>query len=280
MSGGHVYFIGAGPGAPDLITVRGRDLIAAADLVIYADSLVHPGIAAYAQPSAEIIGSAALTLEQTTTRMITAAGEGKIVARVQSGDPSVYGALHEQLAVLAVRGVPFTVVPGVSSAFAAAALLESELTVPDVSQTVILTRLSGRASAVPEKERLRDLASHQASLVIFLSIAMIEQVVTELCEGGYPPETPAAVVYRATWEDERVLRGTLADIASKAKAAKLQLQSLILVGRALDPLLHATGAAHRSRLYDPSYTQRHRKAVRSARPVRTRGGTVQGTQGS
>jgi precorrin-4/cobalt-precorrin-4 C11-methyltransferase len=265
MSEGHVYFIGAGPGAPDLITVRGRDLIASAGLVIYADSLVHPGVAAYARPDAEVIGSASLTLEEATARMLDAAAAGRTVARVQSGDPAIYGAIQEQMAVLDEHGVPYTVVPGVSSAFAAAALLQAELTVPDVTQTVIFTRISGRASAVPEKEALRDLAAHQASLVIFLSIAMIEQVVAELVAGGYPVETPAAVVYRATWEDERVLRGTLADIAKKAKAAKLQLQSLILVGRALDPLLHAAGVVHRSRLYDPSYTQRHRKAVRPGR---------------
>lgn len=260
MATGHVYIIGAGPGAPDLITVRGRDLIARADLVIYADSLVHPGVAAYARPDAEVIGSAALTLEEQAERMLAAARAGGIVARVQSGDPAIYGAMHEQLRLLEQNGVPFTIVPGVSSAFAAAALLQAELTVPEVAQTVIFTRISGR-TPVPERERLRDLAAHQASLVIFLSIPLIEQVVAELLAGGYPEETPAAVVYRATWEEELVLRGTLATIAQHAKAAKLQLQSLILVGRALDPLLRST-AAHRSNLYHPAYTQRHRSGCR------------------
>jgi len=262
MSSGEVYFIGAGPGAPDLMTLRGRDLIARADLVIYADSLVHPDIAAVAKPGAEVLGSASLTLEQTMARILAAVAAGKIVARIQSGDPSVYGALHEQMAVLAEHSVLYTIVPGVSSAFAAAALLQAELTVPTVTQTVIFTRMSGRASAVPEREALRDLAVHQASLVIFLSIPLIEQVVEELTLGGYPVDTPAAVVYRASWDDELILLGTLSDIAAQAKAAKLQLQSLILVGRALDPLLRAIPAAHRSRLYSPSFTQRHRKAER------------------
>jgi precorrin-4/cobalt-precorrin-4 C11-methyltransferase len=257
---GHVYIVGAGPGAPDLITVRGRDLIARANLVIYADSLVHPGVAAYARADAEVIGSKALTLEQQTARMLAAAREGKIVARVQSGDPSIYGAMHEQLAVLEANDVPYTIVPGVSSAFAAAALLGVELTVPDVAQTAIFTRISGRTS-VPEPEALRSLAAHHTSLVIFLSIPLIEKVVDELLAGGYTPETPAAVVYRATWEDELVLRGTLADIAGQAKAHNLQLQALILVGEAVGgPTLRAN-AAHRSNLYDPAYTQRHRKGV-------------------
>jgi len=251
VTAGHVYFIGAGPGAPDLITVRGRDLIGRAHLVIYADSLVHPGIAAYALPGAEVLGSAALTLEETTQRMIAAVAEGKTVARIQSGDPSIYGAMHEQLAVLELNDVPYTIVPGVSSAFAAAALLNAELTVPQVAQSVIFTRMSGR-TPVPELERLRDLARHQTSLVIFLSIPMIEAVVGELLEGGYPQETPAAVVYRATWEDEQVLRGTLADIAGKSKAAGLQLQALSLQRR----------PRHMSRCA-PYSRERNRRPVRS-----------------
>ncbi|HLZ72425.1 MAG TPA: precorrin-4 C(11)-methyltransferase [Dehalococcoidia bacterium] len=258
MTGGHVFFIGAGPGAPDLLTLRGREIIGKADLVIYADSLVHPGVAAFAPPGAEVIGSAALTLEQTTAKLIEAARAGKTVARLQSGDPSIYGAMHEQLQLLEAAGVPCTIVPGVSSAFAAAAVLGRELTVPDVSQTVIFTRMAGRTS-LPAGERLSDLAVHGATLVIFLSIPLIERVVEELRAGGYPPETPAAVVYRATWEDELVLRGTLDDIAQQSKAAKLQLQALILVGRALDPALRKAEVRHRSNLYDPAYTQRHRQ---------------------
>jgi precorrin-4/cobalt-precorrin-4 C11-methyltransferase len=260
VSEGHVYIVGAGPGAADLITVRGRDVIARADLVIYADSLVHPDVAAYARPDAEVIGSKALTLEEQTERMLAAAREGKSVARVQSGDPSIYGAMHEQLAVLEANGVPYTIVPGVSSAFAAAAALGVEFTVPDVAQTAIFTRISGRTQ-VPEPEALRSLAAHRTSLVIFLSIPLIEQVVEELLAGGYPADTPAAVVYRATWEDELVLRGTLMDIAAQTKAHKLQLQALILVGPAIAGPALRSRESHRSNLYDPAYTQRHRKGV-------------------
>lgn len=261
MTPGHVYFIGAGPGAPDLITLRGRDIIAHADLVIYADSLVHPGITTYARSDAEVIGSKALTLEEQMQRILDAARAGKTVARVQSGDPSIYGAMHEQLAVLEASGVPYTIVPGVSSAFAAAALLGVELTVPDVTQTVIFTRMAGR-TPVPESEALRSLAAHRASLVIFLSIPMIEKVVAELIAGGYPEETPAAVVYRATWEDELILRGTLADIAAQAKAHNLQLHALILVGAAIAGAELRTHETHRSNLYHPAYTQRHRKGAK------------------
>ncbi len=261
MTDGTVYFIGAGPGAPDLITVRGRDLIGRADVVIYADSLVHPGVAAYARPDAEVHGSATLSLEEIVGRMLAAVRAGKTVARVHSGDPSIYGAMHEQLAQLNREGVTYEIVPGVSSAFAAAAALGVELTVPGVSQTVILSRHAGR-TGVPERENLPSLAAHGATLVLFLSVMMVEQVVRELLEGGYPPETPAAAVYRVTWEDELILRGTLADLATRVKHAKLQLHTLILVGPAVDPHLVA-GATHRSNLYDAAYSHRHRRGVRS-----------------
>jgi precorrin-4/cobalt-precorrin-4 C11-methyltransferase len=256
---GFVSFIGAGPGAPDLLTIRGKERIERADVVIYADSLVHPGIAAYARPEAIIRGSASLTLEETVDLMVGSARDGKRVARVQSGDPSVYGAMHEQLARLESAGIPYEIIPGVSAAFAAAAALRVELTVPDVTQTVIFTRLAGRVP-MPEKEALRDLAAHRASLAVFLSIPMIDQVVEELLLGGYTPDTPAAVVYRVTWENEQIIRGTLSDIAARSKAAKLQLQALILVGPALDEALRSHGTDHRSNLYNPAYTQRHRRA--------------------
>jgi precorrin-4/cobalt-precorrin-4 C11-methyltransferase len=255
---GMVSFIGAGPGAPDLITIRGRERIAAADVVIYADSLVHPGIAAYAKPGADVVGSAALTLEEALALMLNAARSGRNVARVQSGDPSIYGALHEQLAALEREGIPYEIVPGVSSAFAAAAALHAELTVPDVSQTVIFTRLGARTT-VPEAERLRDLAAHGATIAVFLSIPLIERVVEELLAGGYTAETPAAAIYRVSWEDEQILRGTLSDIASKVKDAGLQLQTLVLVGSALDP--SPARSTHRSNLYNPAFTQRHRHAT-------------------
>lgn len=257
MTVGKVYIIGAGPGAPDLITIRGREVLERADVIIYADSLVDPRLCAYARPGAEIYGSAQLTLEEIMALILSAAQSGKTVARVHSGDPAIYGAIHEQVAILEQAGIPYEIIPGVSSAFAAAARLGVELTVPDVSQTVIFTRQPGR-TAVPERERLRDLARHQATLVLFLSVAHIAAVVTELREGGYPEDTPVAVIYRATWPDELVLQGTLADIAQKVKQAKLQVHAIILVGRALDPALRR-GEGYRSNLYRAEFSHRYRQ---------------------
>jgi precorrin-4 C11-methyltransferase len=259
---GHVYFVGAGPGAPDLITLRGRAILDRADLIIFADSLVDPRICEGARPDAEIIGSSSLALGEVTTRMVAAAREGKMVARLQSGDPAIYGAIHEQIARLDAAGVPWTIVPGVSSAFAAAAQLGVELTVPRVAQTVILTRISGRASPVPEGESLRSLAAHGTSLVLFLSVTHLLRVVRELTAGGYAPDTPVAVVYRVTWPDEAVIRGTLADIRAKVRAAGWTRQALILVGPALAP----DRDGQRSRLYSEDYTHLFRKASR--RPPR------------
>jgi precorrin-4 C11-methyltransferase len=256
MTPGVVYFIGAGPGDPDLLTVKGRRLIEQADLVVWADSLIHPDLLALARPEAEVVGSAALTLEQIVDRLVQAARAGRRIARLQSGDPSIYGALCEQQVALTRAGVAYEIVPGVSSAFAAAARLGTELTVPDVAQTVILTRLANRTTTVPNTERLRDLARHGATLVLFLSASVVEQAVQELLAGGYPAETPAAVVYRATWPDEQVIRGTLADIAPALRAARLTKQALILVGPALDP-----ANAGRSHLYRPDYTHLFRKAA-------------------
>jgi len=255
---GHVYFIGAGPGAPDLITVRGRAILERADVVIYADSLVDPRLCAYARPDAEILGSSSLTLEEICERMVEASREGKLVARLQSGDPAVYGAIHEQIARLDEASVAWSIVPGVSSAFAAAAALGVELTVPEVSQTIIFSRISGRASSVPEREDLRGLAAHRASLVLFLSIVQIKRVVDELLAGGYPPETPVAVVHRVSWPDEAVLRGTLSDIAGKVREAQWNKQALILVGAALGDETREDG--RRSRLYSADYTHLFRRA--------------------
>lgn len=261
VTSGTVYIIGAGPGAPDLLTLRGRDVIARADVVVYADSLVHPGVAAFARPDAEVYGSATRTLEEVMAIVLAAVREGKTVARLHSGDPSIYGAVHEQIAVLEREGVPYEIVPGVSSAFAAAARLGVELTVPDVTQTVIFTRQAGR-TAVPERERLRDLAAHGCSLVLFLSVALIDRVVAELRAAGYADDTPVAVVYRVSWEDERVLRGTLADIGAQVKEARVQLQALILVGPALD-LDRRAAEQRRSNLYSPGYSHRHRRGTRA-----------------
>jgi precorrin-4/cobalt-precorrin-4 C11-methyltransferase len=256
-SSGHVYFIGAGPGAPDLLTLRGKALIERADVVLYADSLVDPRLTEFARPDAEIVGSAGLTLEELTERIVQAALEGKQIARLQSGDPSIYGAMHEQIVRLNAAGVAWTIVPGVSSAFAAAAVLGVELTVPEIAQTVIMTRISGKASPVPQGEDLRSLAAHGATLVLFLSITHIARVVQELMEGGYPPETPVAGVYRATWPDEEILRGSLAGFREQVRAARWTRQALILVGPALAEIADDD---RRSRLYAGDFSHLFRTA--------------------
>lgn len=250
---GKVYFIGAGPGDPELLTLRGRRLIGEADLVLYADSLVSPAIIEFARPEAEIAGTADQTLEAIVDRMLAACRAGRTVARVHSGDPTLYGALHEQMAALEEAGIDYEIVPGVSSAFAAAAALRAELTVPEVAQTVIFTRLPSRTAGVPN-ERLRELAAHGATMAIFLSVTAIERVVAELAAGGYPAETPAAVVYRVSWPDQLVLRGTLADIAGLARQAGLKRQALIMVGQVLDPALRRLAGERRSKLYSPAHT--------------------------
>jgi precorrin-4/cobalt-precorrin-4 C11-methyltransferase len=208
------------------------------------------------------VDNSGMTLEETTAVMVQAVRAGRRVVRVQSGDPSLYGAIHEQMAALDRAGIRYTIVPGVSSAFAAAASLEVELTVPEVSQTVIFTRLPGRTS-VPAGEGLRDLATHGATLAIFLSITRIRKVCDELRAGGYTADTPVAVVHRASWPDELVLQGSLADIADKVKQAGLKAQALILVGRAVDRDLRRrtqeSDIALRSNLYDPGYTHTYRR---------------------
>lgn len=249
-----VYFIGAGPGDPELLTIKAKRIMEQADVIIYADSLVSPEICGYARPGAEIHRSASLTLEEITDIIVKAVGEGKTVARLHSGDPGIYGAIREQMMVLDDHGIEYEVVPGVSSLFAAAAALKSELTVPELSQTVIITRLEGR-TPVPEREALRRLAAHQATMAIFLSASMVAEVVAELTAGGYPPGTPAAVVYRASWEDEIVLRATLDTLAESVKAAGITKQAIILVGE----FLEAKKTATHSQLYDGSFKHGYRQ---------------------
>ncbi|MCL4367580.1 MAG: precorrin-4 C(11)-methyltransferase [Actinobacteria bacterium] len=252
-----VYFIGAGPGALDLMTVRAQRIIQSADLILYADSLVNEEVGTLAKPGAEVVGSSGLTLDEIVSRMVEAARVGRVVARVHSGDPSIYGAIREQMVALAAAGIRYAVVPGVSSLFGAAAELGVELTVPEVSQTIIITRAEGR-TPVPDTQRLRDLASHRATLAIYLSAGMIERVVAELRDGGYPEETPVAVVYRATWPDQRILRGTISDIAATVRAAGITRQALILVGEALRPIEEGEPTAA-SLLYDPSFGHGYRE---------------------
>ncbi|MEM7113962.1 MAG: precorrin-4 C(11)-methyltransferase [Chloroflexota bacterium] len=259
---GKVYIIGAGPGAPDLIAVRGKEIIEQADLVLYADSLVEYSVANIARKEgAQIIPSSSLHLGELIETMVTAAKAGKVVARVHSGDPALYGATHEQMAQLEDYDVSYEIVPGITAAFAAAALLQVELTIPDLVQTIILTRTAGRTS-MPEKEDLQRLASAGASLAIYLSVTRIKRVIEDLlASGGYTAETPVAVLHKTTWPDESHVIGTLADIAEKVKKAGYTKHALILVSPALDQGLKGAERRTSSHLYDKTYTHRFRKAV-------------------
>lgn len=246
-----IWFVGAGPGDPELITVKGQRLLREAELVIYAGSLVPAALVAGL--SAEVHDSAAMTLDEMVRMMAAAWQQGRRVVRLHTGDPSLYGAIAEQMAALAALGAPCRVAPGVSSAFAAAAALKAELTQPEQAQTVIITRRGGR-TPVPERENIAGLAAHQATMLIFLSVGMIEEVVTELIAGGYPPATPAAVVEKASWPEERIMRGTLADIAQQVQAAGIRKTAIIAVGEVFG---NAELAAV-SRLYDNDFSHEYR----------------------
>jgi precorrin-4 C11-methyltransferase len=253
---GTVYFVGAGPGAADLMTVRGRALVESADLMLFADSLVDAAHAEFAKPGARIVGSSGLALDELTALMVEAARRDEVVVRLQSGDPTVYGAMHEQLMALRAAGVRSVVVPGVNSASASAAALGVELTVPGLAQTVILTRASGRATPVPERESLRALAAHGATLALFLSASLIESAVADLISGGYASDTPAAIAYRVSWSDERLIRCPLRDVPTRMRSEGITRSSLVLVGPAIGAAECAPDA--RSHLYDPAYTHRYR----------------------
>lgn len=246
-----VYFVGAGPGDPELITVKGKRKIEEADVIIYAGSLVNPQVLAGAKPEAQIYNSASMTLPEVIAVIKDGAEQGKQVVRVHTGDPSIYGAIREQMTELDRLGIPYEVVPGVSSFLAAAAALKREYTLPGISQTVILTRMEGR-TPVPEKETIEELASHQATMVIFLSVGQIEELCSRLVSGGYAGDTPAAVVYKASWEDQQIVTGTLEDIAGKVKAAGIRKTALVTVGRFLGD------AFELSRLYDESFSHEYR----------------------
>ena len=248
-----VNFVGAGPGDPGLMTIKGRDIIASADLIIYAGSLVNPEVLKFAKPGADVRDSKEMELTEIVGLMSSCVSAGGTVARVHTGDPSLYGAIAEQMEELDKAGVAYEVVPGVSSAFAAAAALSCELTLPEVNQTVIFTRLEGR-TGVPKEESLSSLASHRATMVIFLSVKDISKVVSEL-RAGYSEDTPAAVVYRASWPDEQIIRGTLSDIAEKTKAAGITKTALIFVGKAIGK----SSMKAYSKLYDKEFKHEYRK---------------------
>ncbi len=247
-----VYFIGAGPGDPDLLTIKGKKIIDRADVIIYAGSLVNKEILKDAKADAAIYNSAAMTLEEVLAVMQKAEADGLVTARVHTGDPSVFGAHREQMDALKQLGIPYEVIPGVSSFVAAAAALKKEYTLPGVSQTVILTRMEGR-TAMPPKESIRDLARHNATMVIFLSVGMIDRLAAELMQ-EYRPDTLAAVVYKASWENQKIVQGTLSDIAQKVTDAGIKKTALIVVGDFLGEEYEL------SRLYDKTFSHEYRRA--------------------
>src|SRR6476661_7207732 len=259
MTTGTVTFVGAGPGAPDLLTLRGVAAIAAADVVIWASSLVHPGVLEHARPGAEIIDSAELPLEGVLPLYRRAKAEGLAVARVHSGDPALWGALQEQLDRCRDLGLATSVVPGVSSFTAAAAAVERELTIPEVAQSVILTRLGGGKTPMPPGEQVKEFARHGTTMALFLSAARSGQLQEELLQGGYPEDTPCVVAYQVTWPDELIFRTRLDTLAATIKERKLWKHTLVLVG----PGLQTAGS--RSHLYHPGHFHGYRKAEPQAR---------------
>jgi len=245
-----VYFIGAGPGDPDLITVKGKKIIEKAEVIIYAGSLVNKEVLNGCLPEAEIHDSAYMSFEEVMEVTGRAIVEGKTVARVHTGDPAIYGAIQEQMNYLEEKGIEYEVIPGVSSFLAAAAALKQEYTLPEVTQTVMVTRLGGR-TPVPEKEKLSSLAAHGSTICIFLSVGMIEKVVEEL-KNGYTEDTPIVVAQRVSWPDQKIIKGTLADIAQKVKDEDINKTALIIVS----PVFKNQGAM--SKLYDKTFTHEYR----------------------
>ena len=247
-----VHFVGAGPGAPDLITLRGARLLGEADVVVYAGSLVNPALLEGCKDGCAVYNSATMTLDEVLSVLLEAEAAGKTSVRLHTGDPALYGALREQTDALKERGVAFDVTPGVSSLFGAAAALGAEFTLPNVSQSLIVTRLAGR-TGVPEGERLRELARHGASMAIFLSAGLLDRVQAELLAGGLDASTPAAIVYKATWPEERVVRCTVGTLAEAGAA--LRRTAIVFVGRFLD------APYEKSKLYDPAFTTGYRKGA-------------------
>ena len=248
-----VYIVGAGAGDPELITLKGHRLLQAADVIIYAGSLVNPALLDFAKAGAEIHDSASMTLPEVIETIEKAVAKGLMVVRLHTGDPSIYGAIQEQMDVLKKKNIDFEVVPGVSSFLATAAALKQENTLPGISQTVIITRNEGR-TPVPEREKLRSLASHQATMCIFLSITMLSDVVEELIAGGYAPDTPIAIVQRASWPEQKIVRATLETIVTEIADKGIDRTAMIVVSRCL-------GADYElSRLYAPEFSHMFREA--------------------
>jgi precorrin-4/cobalt-precorrin-4 C11-methyltransferase len=246
-----VYIVGAGAGDPELITVKGQRLLREADVVIYAGSLVNPELLKNCREDAEIFNSATMTLEEVLNVIETADAAGKNIVRLHTGDPSIYGAIQEQIDALDAKNIAVEIVPGVSSFLAAAAALKQEYTLPGVTQTVIITRAGGK-TPVPAKESLKNLAAHETTLCIFLSISLIENVVEDLLAAGLTKDTPVAVVKKASWQDEKILRGTLENIAAQVKAEKIDRTALIIVGNCLNKNYE------KSLLYSPTFSHMFR----------------------
>lgn len=247
-----VYFVGAGPGAEDLITVRGLNFIQNADVIIYAGSLVNPGLLKSAKDSCNIYNSAYMNLEEVIEVMVKAEEKGLMTVRLHTGDPAIYGAIREQMDELEKRKIEYEVCPGVSSLFGAAASLRAEYTLPEVSQSVIITRAEGRTS-VPEKEKLPELAKHQATMILFLSSGLANKVKAELLEGGYVPDTPVAVVYKATWPEEKILWTTIEKLPEDMKKEEITKTALIVIGDVLG------NEYAKSKLYDAAFSTEFRE---------------------
>lgn len=248
-----IHFVGAGSGAADLITVRGMKLLEEADVIIYAGSLVNPQLLEYAKKECEIYNSAKMTLEEVLEVMFKAEEDGKMTVRLHTGDPCLYGAIREQMDVLDERKIAYDYCPGVSSFCGAASALDLEYTLPNVSQSVIITRMAGR-TPVPEKESIESFAAHHATMVVFLSTGMLEELSRRLIEGGYEPDTPAAIVYKATWEDEKAFVCTVETLAQTAKEHQITKTALMIIG---DVVAHHS--YDRSKLYDPEFTTEFRQ---------------------
>lgn len=249
-----IHFVGAGSGAADLITVRGKKYLEEADVVIYAGSLVNPELLEYTKDICTIHNSAKMTLEQVINVMERAEAEGKTTVRLHTGDPCIYGAIREQMDILDEKGIAYDYCPGVSAFCGAASALNLEYTLPEVSQSVIITRMEGR-TPVPSKESIQSFASHHATMVIFLSTGMLEELSRRLIEGGYEADTPAAIVYKATWPDEQKFICTVGTLAQTAKEHDITKTALMIIGDVVK-----TSAYDRSKLYDPTFTTEFRKA--------------------
>ncbi len=252
-----VHFVGAGPGAEDLITVRGMKLIGQADVVIYAGSLVNPGLLGYAPPQAKIYDSSKMTLEEVIEVTRDAADSGLEVVRLHTGDQSIYGAVREQMDKLDELGISYDSCPGVSAAFGAAASMNMEYTLPGITQSLIICRMEGR-TPVPEKESIELLAAHRASMAVYLSAGMLKELSERLIAGGYSPDTPAAIVYKATWPEEKKLLCTVGTLYETGEAGGIKKTAIILVGEAVEHKNY-----ERSKLYDPGFSTGYRKAGES-----------------